>query len=350
MRRRPASAALLLLGLGAALGGCARGQPGGGFGPELVVCREGEACRVQPSGMNTAVLDGDQPQRQEDPNRFAGEEVAGLRAAASAGDPVAAYKLGQALEFGLGGAPRNLGAAARAYEQASAAGNPWASWRLATLVERGAAPGGRRRALELTRVAAESGHAASAANLGLAYLDGRGVPRDSAEAARWLTVAARGGVPEAQYALGQMYFRGDGVARSPHDALRWMRRAGEGGNLRAQRAVGRLYMTGLEEMGQDLQEARSWLSRAAEQGDAASRRDLAEVDRALRDERRFTRELALRQEETRAAWASAGWFGWIAPPVWGGPGWGGPGWGSPVGPWGGPRDGGWGSAPAVGRW
>ncbi|UFN50062.1 sel1 repeat family protein [Roseomonas sp. OT10] len=342
MLRRPELGSLLL-GLGLALGGCAQGRPGG-FGPEVVVCRAGEACRAQPSGLNTAVLDGGEAQRQEDPNRYAGEDPAGLRAAAASGDPVAAYKLGQAQEFGLGGVPRSPAAAARSYEQAAASGNPWASWRLATLAERGAAPGGRRRALELSRQAAEAGHAPSAANLGLAYLEGRGVSRDSTEAARWLTVAARGGVPEAQYALGQMVFRGDGVARSPYDALQWMRRAGDGGNVRAQRAVGRLYMTGLEEMGQDLQEARSWLSRAAEQGDAQARRDLAEVDRALRDERRFAQELTLRREETRAAWAASAWSGWIAPPVWG---WG---MGSPVGPWGGPHDGGWANAPAFGRW
>ena len=305
---------LVVLGAGIGVAACApRGQPGGGFGAGVVVCSPGGACRTQPSDLVTATHAGE-PERQEDADAYRGEDPGALREATSAGDARAAYKLGQAQEFGLGGVARSPSAAARSYEQATAAGHPWASWRLATLVERGVAPGGRRRALDLARAAAQAGHAQSAYNLGLAYREGRSLPRDGGEAARWMTLAAEGGVPEAQYALGTMFFGGEGVQRQPYQALQWMRRAAQGGDMRAQRAVGRLYMTGLEEMGQDLQEARSWLSLAAGRGDAQARRDLAEIDRAEREERNFQRALALKQEETRALLNAVLLASWLAPP------------------------------------
>ena len=79
-----------------------------------------------------------------------------------------------------------------------------------------------------------------------------------------------------------MYFRGDGVSRRSYEALQWMRRSAQNGFLPAQKAVGRLYMTGLEEMGQDLAEARSWLSLAASRGDAEARRWLPQIEQAER--------------------------------------------------------------------
>ncbi|WP_352811818.1 SEL1-like repeat protein [Mesorhizobium sp. M0293] len=39
-------------------------------------------------------------------------------------------------------------------------------------------------------------------NLGISYHDGRGVPQDHAEAAKWLRLAADQGWADAQYDLG----------------------------------------------------------------------------------------------------------------------------------------------------
>lgn len=182
-----------LAALAAALGlaACA-GQPGGGFGPNVVVCQPGTECRVQPTGMVTATLD-DGSQRPRTPEH-----------------------------------PPSLGG---------------------------------------------------------------------------LVAAAEGGAPDAQYRLAALLFQGgQGMQQDPYQALQWMRQAGRGGDIRAQRAVGRLYMTGLEEMGQDPQEARSWLGMAASRGDRQARRDLAEMDRAEREERDFLRALALKRAETRMLW------------------------------------------------
>ncbi len=314
VRSARASAAFGLAAL-ALLGGCQpRMGSRSGFGPEVLVCDEA-GCRVQPREAQTLIIGEDERlRRQADPDLYRGEPVTELRAAAAGGDPGAAYRLGQAYEFGAGGLSRSAGQAARQYEVAANADMPFAMFRLGRLVEQGAAPGGRARAIQLYAGAAQGGVAQAAHNLGFLYLEGRGVPRDMAEAARWFSQAAEKGIAESQYNLGLMYFRGEGVSRRPFDALQWMRRAAQNGFLPAQKAVGRLYMTGLEEMGQDLGEARSWLSLAASRGDAESRRWLQQVEQAERAERDYQRSLATQAQQTQAMWASVALASALAPP------------------------------------
>jgi TPR repeat protein len=81
----------------------------------------------------------------------------------------------------------------------------------------------------------------------------------------------------AAYDLGLRFFRGDGIPKDSYQALVWMRKAAEGGDLQAQKALGRLYLTGLEEMGSDPREAEKWLAIAADRGDKASEKLLAEA-------------------------------------------------------------------------
>jgi hypothetical protein len=301
------------------LAGCAQEAPqaGGVFKPAVQVCRASEECRVVP----TAQLRAATPQedlrgtRQADPDLYRGEEVGALQAAAAGGDARAAYLLGQVYEFGLGGRPRRGAEAARWYGQAADQGHPWAQFRLAQMLESGAA--GRRDragAIRLTVAAAQGGVAQAAFNLGLMHRAGHGVARDAGEAARWLTVAAENGVPEAQYNLGLMYFRGDGVPRQLHEALSWMRQAAQGGYAPAQKAVGRLYMTGLDTMGQDLTEARSWLSLAASRGDREAQGWLRQLDREAREEAAFERQLRMQAAETHALWASVALAALLTPP------------------------------------
>jgi hypothetical protein len=302
---------LLALGAVGLLAACANPPNSGrsGFGEVVEVC-EGNNCRLQPRAVVNPDLVSDAWQRrQEDPDAYRGESVAALREAAAAGDARAAHKLGQAMEFG----PRNLPAAARAYQQAADAGLPFAQFRLATLAERGVVPGGRNRALELYLAAARGGVAQAAHNA--AVMIQREQP---GEALRLYTFAAENGVPEAQYNLALMSFRGAGIPRDPFGGVTWMRRAAQNGYLPAQRAAGRLYMTGLEEMGQDLNEARTWLSAAASRGDAESRRLLPRVERAAAAEAAqrtaFEREFALQREETRALWGAAALAAVLTPP------------------------------------
>ncbi|WP_165838701.1 tetratricopeptide repeat protein [Roseicella frigidaeris] len=302
---RAALAALALLLLAA---GCAGQRGGSGFGPMVRVCDE-SGCRDQPkAAIQPAAGEDPRTVRQQDPDAYRGEPVAALRQAAAEGDAGAAYRLGQAYEAGAGGLPRDARQAARLYAQAAEAGMPFASLRLGRLTEQGQAPGGLGRAIALYRAAAEGGVAQAAHQLGVLALDGRGLPRDPAEAAGWFRRAAEGGVPESQYNLALMLFRGEGVARQPYEAIQWMRRAGDQGVVPAQLALGRLYMTGLEEQGQDMQEAQSWLSRAAAAGDAEARRLLPGVTQAAQAER-SSWQAAQRAYALQAAATHSYWWG-----------------------------------------
>ncbi|MEY2820448.1 MAG: hypothetical protein RL105_20, partial [Verrucomicrobiota bacterium] len=51
------------------------------------------------------------------------------------------------------------------------------------------------------RKAAEQGHAKAQYNLGVAYDEGRGVPKDYAEAYAWLNIASAAGLEDAKKGL-----------------------------------------------------------------------------------------------------------------------------------------------------
>ncbi len=313
-RRMRAAAALALA---SALAACAA-PPGGppGTPPGAVRVCDDKGCGYRdPTVASFVPQDDPRATRQADPDAYRGESLAELRAGAQAGDAVAAYKLGQVYLYGLAGTPRNASLAAGNFGIATDQGHPWAQYRLAEMLLNGqGVPRNVQRGTELTFAAAKSGQAQAAHNLGMAYLQGNGLPRDSGEAARWLTVAAEHGVPEAQYNLGLLYERGDGVPRQLYDALQWMRQAAQGGYLPAQVAVGRFYMTGLDTMGQDLQEARTWLTTAAGRGNADAKRWLAEMDRAESEEQEQGRKLQLLEAQTAMYLAGAVLAAALEPP------------------------------------
>ena len=79
------------------------------------------------------------------------------------------------------------------------------------------------RALEMFQYAATNfGNADAQYDLARMYLDGVGVGRDPAQAARWLHLAAEKNHAEAQALLGQLLFTGDGVARQRGLGLMWL--------------------------------------------------------------------------------------------------------------------------------
>ena len=304
---RPAPILLAMAAAAFAATACApRPPPGSVLRDTVRVCEAGRPCEFRPAAAASfRPEDANRAgERQQDPDAYRGENLAELRAAAQAGDPAAAYRLGLVHQGGLAGAPRDPRLATRYFESAAEAGNPWAQFRLAQMYD--VAGTNRGRSLELKTAAANAGVAEAAAQLGTQYREGRGgVARDPVEAARWFTVAAENGVPQAQYNLGLMYYRGEGVPRQLYEALKWMRQAAAGGHLPAQRAVGQLYLTGLDTMGQDLQEARTWLTSAASRGDRESRRLLAELDRSQAADRDYQRRLQMQSATTAAYWASA---------------------------------------------
>ncbi len=72
------------------------------------------------------------------------------------------------------------------------------------------------------RAEADQGSAAAQYNLGLLYVDGKGVPQSPAEAANWFRRAAEQDSTSAQHNLGAMYASGQGVKRDLIQAYKWL--------------------------------------------------------------------------------------------------------------------------------
>ncbi|MCM1044218.1 MAG: sel1 repeat family protein [Candidatus Gastranaerophilales bacterium] len=87
---------------------------------------------------------------------------------------------------------------------------------------------------------AEQGYAEAQYYLGLMYDDGKGVERDSAQAAEWYRKAAEQGIAAAQSNLGTMYETGDGVQTDHGLAEKWYRLAAEQGDEEARRRLDEL--------------------------------------------------------------------------------------------------------------
>jgi len=116
------------------------------------------------------------------------------------------------------------------------------------------------------RKAAERGDSVAQARLGYLYMNGKGVPQDYAEAARWYRKAAEQGHVGGEYWLGYQCETGQGVPPNLGEAARWYRRAAEQGDVEAQKRLALLYLQG-RGVAKDSQEAEKWYSKAAGQGD-----------------------------------------------------------------------------------
>ena len=101
--------------------------------------------------------------------------------------------------------------------------------------------------------------------LGVAYVNGEGVPRSAGKAARWYRLAAEQGLPEAQTELAIAYEIGLGVPQSYGEAMHWYRLAAEQGYASAQYYLGAMYDRG-RGVPQDRQEACIWYSLAEANG------------------------------------------------------------------------------------
>ena len=121
--------------------------------------------------------------------------------------------------------------------------------------------------IALVSRSAERGSSASAVLLAVAYLNGDGVPRDPAAAARWFEAAALQGNGYAEEKLGDLYAQGLGVARSPRLAADWREKAAKRGLVSAQLKLGKMYQEG-QGVAADPAKARYWIERAAIEGNA----------------------------------------------------------------------------------
>jgi localization factor PodJL len=153
-----------------------------------------------------------------------------VRAAAAAGDPVAAYEIANLYADGRG-TLRDLGQAAAWYRRAADAGLVPAIYRLASFYERGqGVPKDLGRAMALYERAAEQGNPGAMYNLAVLLNAGAAGAPDPDGALRWFRAAAEHGVKDSQYNLGVIYSRGIGVAVDRREAYKWFAVAAASGD------------------------------------------------------------------------------------------------------------------------
>ena len=133
-----------------------------------------------------------------------------------------------------------------------------------------------------TKKKAEAGDATAQYNLGVMYNTGDGVPKDSAEAEKWLRKAADQGNAAAQTNLGLMYANGEGVPKDSAEAVKWYRKAADQGFAGAQYNLGLMYANG-DGVPKDLVQAHVWWNVAGASGNADAKKALVIVEKQMTD-------------------------------------------------------------------
>jgi TPR repeat protein len=100
--------------------------------------------------------------------------------------------------------------------------------------------GSYSRALATWGPLAAAGDPRAQEGIGFMYYTGRGVARDSQQAATYFYRAANQGEPTSQLLLAMMHFRSDGVPKSAPLALMWAELAMESGQPEAYEVSGRI--------------------------------------------------------------------------------------------------------------
>ena len=101
------------------------------------------------------------------------------------------------------------------------------------------------------------------------HYDGKGVPQNYVEAAKWFRMAAEKGHARAQSWLGSLFEGGNGVVQNLDEAIAWYRKSAEQGDIYGQYCLGECYLNGIG-VTENYNESAKWFRKAAEQGDAWS--------------------------------------------------------------------------------
>jgi len=131
-----------------------------------------------------------------------------------------------------------------------------------------------QKTIEDYRVYAEQGDADAQYHLGMHYIRGDNISKDTAQAVYWWRSAAEQGHVEAQYNLGMYYFRNSNVTKDDiTQAVYWFSAAAEQGESRSQYWFGVLYSTHFRDFTNiSRNKARKqgvyWYLKSAEQGNA----------------------------------------------------------------------------------
>ena len=114
-------------------------------------------------------------------------------------------------------------------------------------------------------ILAQKGEAKAQYHLGVLFNDGKGVPQDFNQAAKWYSLAANQGHIKAQLYLGLLYQKGQGVNQDYRQAAIYYLKAANQGDPKAQYYLGLLFYSG-KGVGQNKDEGIKWLRKSAEQG------------------------------------------------------------------------------------
>lgn len=145
----------------------------------------------------------------------------GLRMAALAGNPVAAYEYASRAAEGRG-VPKDTLLAQKLFETAAAKGLAPAQYRLGNLYEKGiGVVRNTKAAKSWFRKAADGGNARAMHNLAVLLAEGTGTKPDYQAAVGWFTRAADHGMPDSQFNLAVLYSRGLGTALDLKKAYVW---------------------------------------------------------------------------------------------------------------------------------
>lgn len=131
-----------------------------------------------------------------------------------------------------------------------------------------------QKAAEWVQKAAEQGLDSAQSQLGYYYFTEMGVPRDLDKAIYWLRKASQQNDSGAMWLLGTLLIaqdmfkdKNEKELKSRHDeAVKWFKKSAEAGNPQGQFWLGSAYHSG-EIVGKDIELAKKWLRKAAEQGD-----------------------------------------------------------------------------------
>ena len=124
------------------------------------------------------------------------------------------------------------------------------------------------------RAAALAGDASAAYEVATRFAEGRVVPPNNEEAARWFDIAAKKGLAPAQFRLGMLYEKGLGVKKNLGAARELYRAAAEKGHGKAMHNLAVLYAEGADGK-PDYRTAVQWFRKAADHGITDSQYNLA---------------------------------------------------------------------------
>ncbi|QCE34516.1 sel1 repeat family protein [Acetobacteraceae bacterium] len=125
---------------------------------------------------------------------------------------------------------------------------------------------------------ANKGYTPAVTALGKAYLEGKGVEKNTQEALTYSLRAAKAGDPEAQYNTGLLYLNSDGIMPNFHKALYYLQRSANQQYSPAEYNLAILYLKGIKGVKQNTIVGMRYLQAAADHNDAHAAELLSRPD------------------------------------------------------------------------